>query len=212
MSSTVFASSAASLGFEESTCLWESSFGHEDSILGSLGHPDEIDDGLGNDLFSMEMVTSLDQPLVLTCGQEEGRWDTLEDYHKAHLLNLPSSFGGEDGTDYGEEEEDKAEEAPRTPSPKPARKVVQNKAHEITPELCSQPKVKLPDTTELELQYRRTLKRLSKSMRRTDETRGIVKRQRLSKTDRHCNFFQSSKAKVMEESRQKLYRLIVTGF
>ena len=166
-----------------------------------------MDDGLASDLFSMDMGASLDHPLMLSCGGDQPGWDTLE----APLLNVPSFSGAEDTTDYGEEE-DKAEEAPRTPSPRPVRNVLQNNVHEITPESHSQPKVQLPDTTELELQYQRTLKRLSKSMRRTDETRGIVKRQRLNKTDPNCNFFQSSKAKVMEESRKKLYQMIVTGF
>lgn len=211
MSSITFARTA-SLGFEESNGLWESSFGHEDSILGSLGNPaDTMDDGLANDLFAMEMGVGLDQPLTLSCGGEQPSWGSLEDEHKGALLSMASFPGAEDTTDHGEEE-DKAEEAPRTPSPKPVRNVLQNNVHEITPESYSQPKFQLPDTTELELQYQRTLKRLSKSMRRTDETRGIVKRQRLNKTDPNCNFFQSSKAKVMEESRKKLYRMIVTGF
>lgn len=47
----------------------------------------------------------------------------------------------------------------------------------VTPE-PSNSSISLPDTYDLQVQYQRTLQRLGKSMRRTDATRSIVKRQR----------------------------------
>jgi hypothetical protein len=102
------------------------------------------------------------------------------------------------------------EESPRTPLPPmlPVDDLLESVA-EVTPE--SKPKLQTPqdvNSVELQLEYLRTLKKLTKSMRRSDETRSIVKRQRLSDSDGSSNFFQTSRWSELELSRQKIAKLI----
>lgn len=56
---------------------------------------------------------------------------------------------------------------------------------------------------ELQIDYQRTLQRLSKSMRRSDETRSIVKRQRIGR-DQYKNFFDSPQCDELELSRKRI--------
>lgn len=75
----------------------------------------------------------------------------------------------------------------------------------------------LPKPDELQRQYQQTLRKLAKSMRRSDATRSIVKRQKplnFKATTLHSssravsNFFQSERCKELEESRRQLLRFI----
>lgn len=77
-----------------------------------------------------------------------------------------------------------------------------------------------PDPHELQRQYQHTLRKLAKSMRRSDATRSIVKRQksltfksvasavREGRRASMYNFFQSERCKELEESRRQLLRFI----
>jgi hypothetical protein len=115
--------------------------------------------------------------------------------------------------------------APRTPPPNPRRVVVVGLRHvrdgghyfegddirQITPEPQSPPKVSFVSSAnscvtlaEIQSQYQRTLRKLASSMRRSEETRSIVKRQRCTEP----NFFTSPKAYTMEQNRNCLYRMI----
>jgi hypothetical protein len=77
-----------------------------------------------------------------------------------------------------------------------------------------------PNPHELQRQYQHTLRKLAKSMRRSDATRSIVKRQkpmtfksvasamREGRRASMYNFFQSERCKELEESRRQLLRFI----
>jgi hypothetical protein len=100
-----------------------------------------------------------------------------------------------------------------TPEPQP----------EDTPLAASSPTL-LPNAEELQRQYQHTLRKLAKSMRRSDATRSIVKRQKalhfkeMSVAMRGrggdpsamavANFFQSERCKELEETRRQLLRFI----
>lgn len=107
---------------------------------------------------------------------------------------------------------------PRTPSPPRCRSFVANcmgnDISHVTPEKATSDCVYLPDMTELQMQYQRTLRKLATSMRRSDETRCIIKRQRVSSSCGRfdeSDFFASPREKAMEESRRKLYDMIRQG-
>jgi hypothetical protein len=74
--------------------------------------------------------------------------------------------------------------------------------------------VPLPGLTELEKHYQETFKKLAKSMRRSDETRDVIKRQRkvspsLSFDSFNApDFFASPRLKQSEQSRKRLLTLI----
>jgi hypothetical protein len=63
------------------------------------------------------------------------------------------------------------------------------------------------DTVELQLEYLRTLKRLARLMRRSDETRSIVKRQRSDQCGKD-NFFTSPRWRELEQTRSEVATLI----
>jgi hypothetical protein len=116
------------------------------------------------------------------------------------------------------DDNDEDDETPRTPS-QVDRQVFMfdsENIHEITPEHQAPPKINIPDLAELQVKCQRTLKKLANSMRRSDETRSIVKRQRLHSTafkENECDddFFSSRHASAMEESRRRLYQMINMG-
>jgi hypothetical protein len=58
---------------------------------------------------------------------------------------------------------------------------------------------------ELQLDYLRTLKKLAMSMRRSDETRSIVKRQR---GDDKNNFFMTPRWNELEQNRSMIFKVI----
>lgn len=76
----------------------------------------------------------------------------------------------------------------------------------------------LPNLEELQRQYQQTLRKLAKSMRRSDATRSIVKRQKplnfkgaliaINSSRAESNFFQSERCKELEASRRQLLRFI----
>jgi len=68
---------------------------------------------------------------------------------------------------------------------------------------------KSPCQIELELEYQRSLKKLANSMRRSDNSRSIVKRQRSSEAKE--NFFQSPRCEELERSRQQMLHLFLGG-
>jgi hypothetical protein len=84
---------------------------------------------------------------------------------------------------------------------------------QITPDQKIE-EIQLPDSTELHMQYQNTLKKLAKSMRRSDATRSVIKRQRkfspsLSfESDDETDFFTSPRCQQLEQSRKRLFRVI----
>lgn len=99
---------------------------------------------------------------------------------------------------------------PRSPSPSRSH----TSAHEITPEQQEQGKVHLQNPGELQVQYKRTLKKLAKSIRQSDATRSQIKRQKrlasasLSDSEDDCDFFTSRRCMELEKSRKQLLKLI----
>jgi hypothetical protein len=68
-----------------------------------------------------------------------------------------------------------------------------------------------PSAAELQRQYQHTLRKLAKSMRRSDATRSIVKRQKplhFKEMSAAMNFFHSERCKELEDSRRQLLRFI----
>jgi hypothetical protein len=84
---------------------------------------------------------------------------------------------------------------------------------QITPDQKYE-EIQLPDSTELHMQYQNTLKKLAKSMRRSDATRSVIKRQRrcspsLSvESDDRTDYFTSPRCQELEQSRNRLFRII----
>jgi hypothetical protein len=82
----------------------------------------------------------------------------------------------------------------------------------VTPE--SSDHVQLPDLTELQRQYQHTLHKLARSMRQSDATRSLIKRQKrmlsptFSMPGRDEDFFTSDRCARLEESRRKLFNAI----
>lgn len=153
-------------------------------------------------------------------GSSENNWAS----HRV-IEKLPSFYHDDDDCDddYEDDYEDyydemgsDEDEVPRTPSPA-ERHVVgfknERNVHEITPEQQATPQFILPDLVELQIKCQRTLQKLASSMRRSDETRSIVKRQRLQSPgfneDLSDNYlFAPQRASTIEESRRKLYQMI----
>jgi hypothetical protein len=69
----------------------------------------------------------------------------------------------------------------------------QNLFHNSAPSDSNQTNVILPDLAELQLQYQRSLHRFSNSMRRSDQTRSIVKRQCSQLLTNNRNFLSTDK-------------------
>jgi hypothetical protein len=94
--------------------------------------------------------------------------------------------------------------SPRSPVPKNQRSF--DYSNEVSPDL--------PGLTELQMQYQDTLKKLAKSMRRSDATRSVIKRQRkvtpsLSfESDNAKDFFASPNLQQLEQSRNDFLFLI----
>jgi hypothetical protein len=84
---------------------------------------------------------------------------------------------------------------------------------QITPDQKNE-EIQLPDLTDLQMQYQNTLKKLGKSMRRSDVTRSVIKRQRkfspsLSfESDDETDFFASPRWQQLEQSRKRLFCVI----
>jgi hypothetical protein len=112
------------------------------------------------------------------------------------------------------------EECPRSPPPRPHPELAAADPHlgrvVVTPDFkpktvtVTPPDIDTPadiDTVELQLEYLRTLKRLARLMRRSDETRSIVKRHR---TDMCANdsFFTSPRWRELELTRSEVATLI----
>lgn len=103
----------------------------------------------------------------------------------------------------------------RAQSPLPEQRESFNYTHEITPEKNKNEDadVNLPNVTDLQQQYQNTLKKLAKSMRRSDMTRSVIKRQRkvspsLSFDSTNAPDFFASKE--LEQDRKHLFQLIHT--
>jgi hypothetical protein len=112
------------------------------------------------------------------------------------------------------------EECPRSPPPRPHPELQVADPHlgrvVVTPDFkpktvtVAPPEIDTPtdmDTVELQLEYLRTLKRLARLMRRSDETRSIVKRRRFDKCDKN-NFFTSPRWRELEQTRSEVATLI----
>lgn len=158
-----------------------------------------------NDFLSLNVDLELEQePDLCELSSAGSGWETMKDEEDElvgpELQTLPSLFR------HG---------FPRTPSSSPLKGMVcDDHTHQITPEKQKPSEVSLPDVTELQIQYQRTLKKLTRSMQRSDETRSIVKRQRLCSSaakiykEGENDFFSSPQAKAIEEAREKLYEVL----
>ena len=106
---------------------------------------------------------------------------------------------------------------PHSPIPNEINILSQNDAARVTPEQTGST-IHCPDEAyKLQLQYKRTLKKLAKSMRRSDATRTIVKRQRSSMSihsglssdeDLSEDFFVGDRCAQVEQSRKSLFQLL----
>ena len=104
---------------------------------------------------------------------------------------------------YSEEEYQKV--APESPQPNAEAAAVNRiSSIPITPDTTFPRENTAPSIVELQFEYQRTLQKLAKSMRRSDETRSIVKRQRLS-----YNFFQTTRCEQLEDTRQKVLQVVL---
>lgn len=195
-------------------------FNHDDSLaawdpfIGTISGSDillDLDgktamDAVGSDEFlTLNVDLKLeDEADLCELSAYDACWETMsredDDLVGPELQTLPSCFH------HGA--------APRTPSPQQKGMLFDDEAHQITPEKRKRREIDIPEMTELQLQYQRTLKKLAVSMQRSDETRLIVKRQRMcSSTTLICeeeenDFFSSPQAKAIEEARKKLYESI----
>jgi len=78
----------------------------------------------------------------------------------------------------------------------------------ISSTICS---ATTPEGVELELEFKRSMKKLASSMRRSDESRSMVKRQRSynsSTGSSSRDFFQSQRCEELEHNRQTMFGMI----
>jgi hypothetical protein len=154
--------------------------------------------------------------------------DGDEDFLMMEVEVTPSSEHTENDDNWGLDEQEgkngtwQEVDEPRTPSQRSRnlvhldRQNMNDCVRTVTPETQTN-QLSLPDMANLQLQYQRGLRRLSRSMRRSDQTRSIVKRQRSAysqasggggKDDARPDFFASSRFNEFEDSRKKLFSLI----
>jgi hypothetical protein len=87
-------------------------------------------------------------------------------------------------------------------------------SYEVSPDAKRNEHVPLPGLTELQMQYQNSLKKLAKSMQRSDVTRSVIKRQRkvtpsLSfESDNAKDFFAGPRMQQLEQSRKRLLCVI----
>lgn len=210
--------------YDESLGLWENFDNDENLLDNSDHHQSMIDDVVSDDFLMMEVEVDLDDHASEggAHGSHDDNWDLNDDggadaNHRANekLPSFNDDGEDEDDSDSDDEDYEDDDDTPRTPS-QGDRQVFLFKSenvHEITPEQQVPTKINLPDLADLQLHFQRTMKKLAKSMRRSDETRLIVKRQRLQSPlfkdeESDSDFFPSYHANAMEESRQKLYQMI----
>jgi hypothetical protein len=99
----------------------------------------------------------------------------------------------------------------RSPPPKKQRSF--EFSDEVSPDAKNE-HVPLPGLTELQMQYQNSLKKLAKSMQRSDVTRSVIKRQRkvtpsLSfESDNAKDFFAGPRMQQLEQSRKRLLCVI----
>jgi hypothetical protein len=139
----------------------------------------------------------------------EGLWVLFNskdtDKIDTNLLNIEidiheNCFSESNDDEWGLHDEEDVE-CPRTP---PSSAMVSRAIHQITPNHVETTTVVEPQNLlELRIKYQKCFRKLANSMRQTDLTRGIVKRQR---TDN--SFFSSSKLAELETSRRNLYKWI----
>jgi hypothetical protein len=214
-----------SASYDESLDLWET----YDADENMLDNRDNRQSTIADAFLTMEVEVELDDHVSVAAHESNGdTWGIMDDgghaNHRA-IGKLPSFYDHEDDFEEDFEDEDDSEddydedEAPRTPSPAERQIIVlqsDNNVHEITPEQQAPSKVNLPDMTELQFKCHLTLKKLANSMRRSDETRSIVMRQRLQSpvfqgSISDSDFFSSKHASAIEESRRKIYQLVNMG-
>jgi hypothetical protein len=189
-------------------------FSHDDSsaawdpLIGTISGSDILLEVGGRTAMGSDYFLTLDDDLELQdepdlsqLDADNDCWETMnsedDELVGPELQTLPSWLH------YGS--------APRTPSPHDT--AFEDAAHQITPEKRKRSEIDIPEMTELQLQYHRTLKKLALSMQRSDETRLIVKRQRLCSStsmiyEDENDFFSSPQAKAIAEARKKLFESI----
>jgi hypothetical protein len=174
-------------------------FGENDEILLLMGSsPDLINDEMDDDVLS-----------------------TIDDIDAFHLYRQhDQAEDSEDEMGFPQERSPSPFTPPHSPVPNEISIFSDTSVHRISPQQTTNP-VLTSSCCELQLQYKRTIKSLTKSMRRSDQTRTIVKRQRssfsigsaLSSSDDEPSedFFYSDRCAQVEDSRRHLLRLLAGG-
>lgn len=172
------------------TELWEAFDG--DHMLNSAEHMDGVEDNF------LMMEVEIDEH-ALPVAQNDDAWGLIDEQDSST-------------------ESTESSDTPRTPSEAERQVVMLNFSevtHQVTPDQQVPNKLVYPDLTELQIKYLRTLKNLARSMKRSDETRTIVLRQRMQSAELQdeggSDFFSSPQLEEVEESRQNLYKLINTA-
>ena len=158
---------------------------------------------LEEDDFLM-IMDDMEEPSVA----DDNNFDHLQTQQEVTNVELPPLY----------QQDQNKQSPPQSPIPNEINVYGRNDIHHVTPEQQANSPLRLPDAAELQLQYKRTLKKLAKSMRRSDATRNMVKRQRSasysvgsafsSDDDLSEDFFCGTRAAQMEQSRRKLMQLI----
>lgn len=193
-------------GYDDpSTTAWDPLVGTisgTDAFL-DLGEKHAMDVVGSDDFLSLDVDLELEQePDLCELSSAGSGWETMKDdednFVGPELQTLPSLFN---------------RGFLRTPLVQRS-KLCDEDIHRITPEKRKRSEVHVPDMTELQIQYQWALKKLAKSMQRSDETRSIVKRQRLCPSTAiiykkgENDFFSSPQAKAIESARAKLYEVL----
>lgn len=186
---------------EDSSELWGSFNFSEKDLIDSA-----VNDG---DFFLMEDEVNAEDD-TSTSEPNEDHWGLSEEIEQKHPYNTRQSKRSDRPTSLTSDADDEKPHAPVIPFDRQPSTPI------------------LPEMAELQLQYQRTLMRFTKSMRRSDQTRSIVKRQRNSKIpvtvsrsfdhddgddddDTRVDFFDSARCKELEETRRRVYQMLHTS-
>lgn len=102
--------------------------------------------------------------------------------------------------------------SPRSPPPKKQRSF--DFSNDVSTDAKNNEHVPLPGLTELQVQYQNSLKKLAKSMQRSDATRSVIHHQRKAtpslsfESDNVRDFFAGPRLQQLEQSRKRLLCVI----
>jgi hypothetical protein len=175
--------------------LWETTMDFEADIL-TPSYAKGVIDSVDADVFLMEIEIPMSSST-----EGSSYFDTYDDFSRRNSLGMTCV---------------KLPEYNYDPPHSPCREQRESYASEVTPEQAKSDYVKLPTLAQLKIQYDETLKKLAKSMRRSDVTRSVIKRQRkvlpsLSFDSATApDFFTGPRFEELEKERKRLLRLIQT--